>query len=332
MIELKNVSKSYIRVKDVTHSVDDVSVTVNKGETVGIVGSSGAGKSTLLRLLNGLIGPTRGDIYIDGVNITLLKNKELNHLRRKIGIIFQSYNLLSSQTVYENIALNLRINHYPRQEIRKKIEEVLSSVGLLHKINEYPKSLSGGEKQRVAIARAIVNDPEYLLCDEITSALDQKTAHEIVEVLRNIHESTGITIVFVSHQLDIVARLCERILVMDSGKIVEDQKTLPLFFYPHHQAGRNLVQTVINYDRFNGKDHYLLVYGQKTIDEPLLSRAITDYQIEPSIKYAKSLEIGRETVGFLIMKIEGSLRMRALSFFTENDVLIRQLGEEYDIK
>ncbi len=326
MITLNNVTKTHFSKQGVFTSVDNVSLQINKGEVVGIVGASGAGKSTLLRLLNGLTAPTSGKVLVNGVNLTTARKQELNKLRHKIGTIFQGYNLLSALTVSENIALLLKVVKYPRDQIANRVSEVLRLVNLYEKKDDYPKTLSGGEKQRVAIARAISNHPEILLCDEITSALDLKTSREIVDVLNKIKRESDLTIVFVSHELEVVSALCPRVVVMDQGMVVEDVSTTTLFRTPRHSASKALVNTLLDYTRFNERLNYLFVYSENVLNEPLLSKAIATYAIEPSILYAKSLQIHGELFGFMIMRFNSALRMPVKAYLAANDIYIKELG------
>ena len=291
MIKLQNVTKRYVTKKKSFTSVDDVTLTINKGEVVGIVGASGAGKSTVLRLINGLITPTSGEVIVNNKRLSKITHNELNKLRPEVGTIFQAYTLLAALTVAQNIALLLKVANYPKSQIATRVKEVLELVNLSDKKDEYPRTLSGGEKQRVAIARAISNDPKILLCDEITSALDQKTTAEIIEVLRKVQKQENLTIVFVSHELEVVAELCDRVVVLDDGKVTEDKKTRDLFLNPATKATKELVNTVLNFARFEQKLNYLFVYQENVLNEPLLSKAIKTFKIEPSILYAKSIGI-----------------------------------------
>lgn len=330
MIKLTNVTKTHINKQTTFTSVNDVSFAVNHGEIVGIVGASGAGKSTVLRLLNGLTTPTSGDITINGTKLNGLKKKELNTLRQTIGTIFQGFNLLSALTVYENVALALKIAKFPHSAIEKRVDEVLALVNMLPKKHDYPRTLSGGEKQRVAIARALSNKPSILLCDEITSALDQNTTNDIIDLLYAIQTKEKLTIIFVSHELEVVSRFCSRVIVMDKGQVVEDGSTANLFLTPKARASKKLVDTLLDYSRFNKKLNYLFVYKENVLNEPILSRAITKFAIEPSILYAKSLAINYELYGFMIMRFNTQLRMPVYDYLTKNGIYIEELGVSHE--
>lgn len=220
MIEIKNISKTFHQKKQSFKALDDVSLTIEKGDIVGIIGFSGAGKSTLIRTVNLLEKPDTGQIMINGKDFTKLNSRQLANERKKIGMIFQHFNLLSSRTVFENIALPLELDNVSKNEITRKVNELLKIVGLEEKANDYPKSLSGGQKQRVAIARALANDPYLLLCDEATSALDPATTQSILQLLRDINQRLGITILLITHEMEVIKTVCNHVAVIDKGKLV----------------------------------------------------------------------------------------------------------------
>lgn len=317
MIELKSISKSYPNKKTTFVALEDVNLTVNQGEIVGILGYSGAGKSTLVRIINGLIEPTSGTVSIDGISLDMNKQKAIDRMRQSIGMIFQHFNLIHSMTVYENIKLPLDISKYAGDK-QARILELLDLVGLSDKMDNYPKSLSGGERQRVGIARALANHPSVLLCDEATSALDQKTATDILDLLKHIHQKTQLTIVFITHQIEVVKALCDRVVVMDGGKIVEDVLIKDLFVNPKSVVAKNLLQSF----KYETKEHqvYELVYNHKNSDDTILSDCIKQYQIDVNIKYAKTLELKSETIGFLYVQMTGSHVDDAIKYLKDHQV------------
>ncbi len=317
MIELKHISKSYPHKKTTFHALDEVNLTIQAGEIVGILGYSGAGKSTLVRIINGLIEPTDGIVSIDGVAIDMHKQKAIDRMRHTIGMIFQHFNLIHSMTVYENIKLPLDIAKYPGNK-DERILELLSLVGLSDKKEMYPKSLSGGERQRVGIARALANHPKVLLCDEATSALDQKTATDILDLLKHIHDKTGVTIVFITHQIEVVKALCDRVVVMDLGHIVEDTKIKDLFIHPQSMVAKSLLQT-FKYET-NESMVYELVYNHKNSDDTILSDCIKQFNIDVNIKYAKTLELKSETIGFLYVQFFGKQTNEAIAYLKAHNV------------
>ncbi|MFB5088849.1 ATP-binding cassette domain-containing protein [Psychrobacillus sp. PGGUH221] len=217
MIKLHNVGKSFSRFQ----AIKSVSLTIDKGEIHGIIGASGAGKSTLLRLMNLLELPDEGEVEVNGQKLTNLSSKELRQARKSIGMIFQHFNLVANKTVYENVAVPLELASFPRNERKSRVVECLRFVGLENLIDKYPAQLSGGQKQRVAIARALANNPQVLLCDEPTSSLDPNTTDEILEVLENINKNLGVTIVIVSHEMEVIKSICNRVTVMAAGEIYD---------------------------------------------------------------------------------------------------------------
>ncbi|RBN39300.1 methionine ABC transporter ATP-binding protein, partial [Priestia megaterium] len=243
MIELKKTSKTYKVNGKAVEAVKDVSLTINKGEVFGVIGYSGAGKSTLIRCINLLEKPTSGEVIIDGKNLSKLSKQELQKTRRKIGMIFQGYNLLKTATVYDNIAIPLKLEGVNKKLIQERVEKYLSIVGLLDKQNHYPSQLSGGQKQRVAIARALAHEPEILLSDEATSALDPETTEAILSLLLKINKELGLTIFLITHELNVVQRICDRIAVMENGYVVEQGTVVSLFTNPKHPTTKRFVES-----------------------------------------------------------------------------------------
>ena len=240
MIELKHINKIY----NGFNALNDISLTIKDGEICGIIGQSGAGKSTLVRCINMLEPPTSGDVIVNGRNMVTLSKRELREERKKIGMIFQHFNLLSSRTVYENVAFPLELSNVPQGEQKERINDILELVGLADYRNKYPAQLSGGQKQRVGIARAIVSNPSVLLSDEATSALDPETVKSILQLLKDINKKLGITIVMITHQMEVVQKICTRMAVMSDGKIVEEGTVKQLFEHPKHTVTRRFVQNV----------------------------------------------------------------------------------------
>ena len=245
LIQIEHVSKTFSGKYGTVHALDDVSIHVEKGDICGIIGFSGAGKSTLIRLVNGLETADSGKVTVCGKELSALKKPELRALRRKIGMVFQQFNLLESKTVYHNIALPLILAKTPKAEIDKKVMEVLKIVELEDKKDTYISQLSGGQKQRVGIARALTTDPELLLCDEATSALDPQTTESILKLLKRINREMGVTILLITHQMQVVQMICNKVAVMESGKIVESGSVLEVFGSPKMPVTKRFVQTVI---------------------------------------------------------------------------------------
>ncbi|HWJ78265.1 MAG TPA: ATP-binding cassette domain-containing protein [Niallia sp.] len=223
MIELRNVSKKFSHFD----AIKSINMKIHKGEIYGIIGASGAGKSTLLRLINLLEIPDQGEVEVNGQVLTKMKSKELRKARKSIGMIFQAFNLVANKTVYENVLVSLELANYPRNKRRSRVEQCLEFVGLKELMKKYPAELSGGQKQRVAIARALATSPDVLLCDEPTSALDPNTTAEILSVLKEINEKLKVTIVMVSHEMDVIKSICNRVTVMANGEVYQTLSIQP---------------------------------------------------------------------------------------------------------
>lgn len=245
MIDIRHLSKIYQTSRGDFTALDDVSIQIPKGSVYGIIGLSGAGKSTLLRCINLLEEPSSGDILINGQSIIKLKGQALNQLRSRIGMIFQSFNLMSQKTVYQNVAYPLEIVKYSRHEIRERVYDLLALVGLEDKMDNYPSQLSGGQQQRVAIARAMANYPEIILCDEPTSALDIITTKSILNLLKEINERTGITIVIITHEMSVIREICDRVAVIDGAHIAEEGESHTLLAAPQAEITKLLLGEVL---------------------------------------------------------------------------------------
>ena len=246
MIKVEHANKTFSGKYGTVHALQDVSIHVEKGDIYGIIGFSGAGKSTLIRLVNGLETPDTGNVIVQGENLGNLKKTQLRKLRRKIGMVFQQFNLLESKTVYHNIALPLILEKAPKEEIDKKVKEVLRFVELEDKKDVYVSQLSGGQKQRVGIARALTTTPDILLCDEATSALDPQTTESILKLLKKINREMGVTILLITHQMQVVQMICNKVAVMENGQVVEAGSVLDVFGKPQASVTRRFVQTVVN--------------------------------------------------------------------------------------
>lgn len=244
MIRLENISKEFIANNQTFKAVDNVSLDIPSGQILGIIGYSGAGKSTLVRIINQLTKQDQGNVIIDESNLSELSEKEMRITRQKIGMIFQHFNLMWSKTVSENIELPLIISKVNKKERKKKIAELLDLVGLKDKANSYPKELSGGQKQRVAIARALANNPSILLCDEATSALDPKTTEDILNLLKTINEKYQITMVVITHQMEVAQKICHEIVVMTNGKIIEKNNVTEIFANPKEEITKSFIQNI----------------------------------------------------------------------------------------
>ena len=260
MIKLKQVSKTFDTKSGNLHAVKDVNLEIQDGEIFGIIGFSGAGKSTLVRCINLLERPTQGRVLIDEVDLMDLDEKKLREVRKKIGMIFQHFNLMRSRTVHQNIEFPLKKTKLTKNEREEKIASLLELVGLTDKRDAYPSQLSGGQKQRVAIARALANDPKVLLCDEATSALDPQTTQSILKLLKKVNEEMGITIVLITHEMAVVKDICDRVAIMEEGTVVEAGNTVDVFSHPQVRITRDFIDTASNirkiYDLIEDKNEF----------------------------------------------------------------------------
>lgn len=339
MIELRHIVKRFESKAGTVTAVNDVSLHIEKGEVFGIIGFSGAGKSTLVRCINLLERPTSGEVLIDGTDITKLAAKELRGVRQKIGMIFQHFNLMPSRTVYENIEMPLKLTSLSAEERREKIRSLLELVELADKSEAYPSQLSGGQKQRVAIARALANDPKVLLCDEATSALDPKTTRSILKLLREVNSRLGITIVVITHQMDVVKFICDRAAVMEHGRVVEEGTILDIFATPKAPVTKGFIDSASNVDDLydmledaegRGVTHgtvYLLTYAGASAGKPLMTEISKQFGVSANIIFG-NIEILKGTpLGKLAVTLEGDAEnvVSAVEFIKAHGVRIEEV-------
>ena len=320
LIQLTNVKKTFNGKNGNIQAVNDVSLNVEKGDIYGIVGYSGAGKSTLVRLLNGLELPTSGEVIVNDQDITKLKNKELRTFRKKIGMIFQHFNLLWSRTVLENIQLPLELAGVPKSKRKERAEELLRLVGLEGRGQAYPSQLSGGQKQRVGIARALANDPEILLCDEATSALDPQTTEEVLDLLLAINKKLNLTIVLITHEMNVIRKICNKVAVMELGKGVEEGDVLTVFRQPKKEVTKRFVQQDIEpeadstellaeliKEKPSGR-LATLTFSERNANEPVISQAIRRYNIDVNVVYGKIKQVKEGSFGSLTVLMTGETK------------------------
>ncbi|WP_214817650.1 methionine ABC transporter ATP-binding protein [Exiguobacterium sp. s59] len=311
MIELKHITKQFHVNGDTITALDDVSLTIEKGEIFGIIGRSGAGKSTLIRMINLLERPTTGVVEIEGQDITQLKKKELSSLRQRIGMIFQHYNLLKTATVEENVAIPLRLEGLGKGVIRERVDRYLDIVGLSEHRNHYPEQLSGGQKQRVAIARALAHEPDILLSDESTSALDPETTESILELLLEINRKLGLTIFLITHEMEVIERICDRVAVIDHGEIIEQGNVLDVFSNPRHETTQRFLKTnldvpeeVVSELQTRGTLVHLSFIGSQT-EQAVLAQLTKRFGILPNIIGGGIKKLKAGLVGNLLVHLDG---------------------------
>lgn len=316
MIELKHITKVFHTQKGDIEACHDVNLTIHDGEIFGVIGYSGAGKSTLVRIINQLEKQTSGEVIIDGEDISQLSTQALRQKRTKIGMIFQHFNLLWSRTVRKNIELPLEIAGMDKELRKQKAKGLIELVGLQGRENAYPSELSGGQKQRVGIARALANDPTILLCDEATSALDPDTTEQILELLKKINRQLGITIVMITHQMEVVQKVCHRIAVMSEGRVVEEGHVKDIFEHPHHTITKRFVRDISNKatnDQLNDDlkaiypDGILLrlTFDEDIARQPIVSRVIRETNLDISIVSGNLTNTVDSSFGILIINVLG---------------------------
>ena len=319
MISLKNVSKTFEDNKKEVHAVNDVSLEIESGDIFGIIGFSGAGKSTLVRCINLLERPSAGSVEIDGTDITKLSARELRLQRRKIGMIFQHFNLMPSRTIFDNVAYPLRGSGLSKSQIQAKVRELLRLTEIADKETAYPAQLSGGQKQRAAIARALANDPSILLCDEATSALDPQTTKSILKLLKSLNESLGITVVIITHEMAVVKEICNRVAVMDHGRVIESGETFKIFSSPKEPLTRSFIATTSNLGKIDtlisekdpivslneGELIVRMSFTENSVSEPLISEISRLFDLRLNIIFADVEIVGDSPLGGTVAIING---------------------------
>ncbi|AST31535.2 methionine ABC transporter ATP-binding protein [Ralstonia solanacearum] len=346
MIELKGISQHFRGAGGTdVHALRDIDLSIGKGEIFGIIGRSGAGKSTLVRVINLLNRPTSGTVTVAGENLTTLDAGGLRQARRKIGMIFQHFNLLSSRTVYDNVALPLELAGTPRERIREIVLPLLELVGLAAHKDRYPAQISGGQKQRVGIARALASQPDVLLSDEATSALDPETTRSILDLLRKINRELGLTIVLITHQMEVIKQVCDRVAVLDAGRVVELGRVIDVFLKPKHDVTRALIGEVISQElppsvlarvesrlvarEQGGRDHlFRLAFTGAGVDQPVLAQAIRHYGLDFNILHGHIDEIQGQAFGSLAILATGEAAdiNNAMHFLREQGVVVEEIN------
>lgn len=332
-IVIKNLTKRYeIRGNEVI-ALSGINITIEKGDIYGIIGMSGAGKSTLVRSINFLEKPTEGQVLIEGVDLAELSEKQLRKKRSEIGMIFQNFNLLEQKNVLENICFPLEITGSKKREARKRAKELLHLVHLEDKERAYPSQLSGGQKQRVAIARALATNPNILLCDEATSALDPQTTAAILSLLREINEKLGITIVIITHQMSVVTEICNKVAVIDNGRLVEEGYVKDIFENPKSDAAKELISG--KEIRFTPLEHLdssykvRIVFGENSAYEPIISNVILKFQAPVNILKADTRNVNGRAVGEMILSLpdEEELQQSIFTYLREKGLAVTEVTE-----
>lgn len=310
MIELRNLNKTFHTQDGALTALDDINLTVQDGEIFGIIGLSGAGKSTLVRCMNLLERPTHGEVLVDGQDLMKLSPAGLREVRRNIGMIFQSYNLLEQRTVLRNVLYPLELTHEDRRTAHTRAMQLLELVGLADRASAYPAQLSGGQKQRVAIARALATNPHYMLCDEATSALDPTTTDSILALLQTINRTLGVTVVVITHEMAVVDRICHRVAVIDNSRIVEMGAVDAIFANPRSAIARELILPHVKVAAtVRGGAHVRLAFNGESTYKPLVSALILETGVPVSILFADTRDIGGKTYGQILLELPGEDRL-----------------------
>ena len=338
MIEFKDISKQYELKGQTLHALNRINLQIPTGSIFGIIGYSGAGKSTLIRLINLLERPTSGQVIINGTDFTALDAKSLRQERTQIGMIFQHFNLLQTKTVAANIEMPMKLLGWSKAEREKRLEELLDFIDLKHKRDAFPDELSGGQKQRVGIARALANHPKILLCDEATSALDPQTTQSVLALLKKINREQNITIVMVTHEMDVIETVCDYVTVMEKGDVIETGSTLQIFSQPQHPTTKNFIQTVLqqnlpvniltNLENQNHHSIYCLKFLGSSAQETVIQAVIKQFDISLNILFANMTEINGSVIGQMFIQLLGDPAQitAALQYLRDNGVQVDQAG------
>ena len=323
MIRLENVSKTFVSGSGEVEAVRNIDLEIEKGDIFGIIGLSGAGKSTLVRCLNLLEVPTEGKVYIGGRDLMSLSNKELSVERRKIGMIFQHFNLLMQRNVLDNVAFPLEIAGERRRNAREKAKKYLDIVGLSEKAGAYPAQLSGGQKQRVAIARVLASEPDILLCDEATSALDPQTTKSILELIKDINRDMGITVVIITHEMSVVQEICNKVAVLDHGNKVEEGTVEELFRSPKTEEAKKLVFSESAHIRHMVSSRQVrVVFDGRSAFEPIIGNIILELRTPVNILYANTQTINGNAKGEMILQLPDNeeIANKMIAYFREKNL------------
>jgi len=341
MIEIKDVNKVFYQGDKAINALSDINLTIKQGSIFGVIGSSGAGKSTLIRCVNLLERPTSGEVLLDGVDLTKLSEQELTNTRRKIGMIFQHFNLLSSRTVFHNVALPLELAGVSKRDIKSKVEELLALVGLAEKRDVYPANLSGGQKQRVAIARALASDPKVLLCDEATSALDPATTISILDLLRKINKELNLTILLITHEMAVVKGICQEVAIIGGGKLVENGLVGDIFAHPKTELARDFIRSTLDLsipadyqERLHNtrvENSYPLIrleFTGASVDAPVISHVAREFNIDISILSSNMDYVGGVKFGLMLAEFIGpdECAEKAIEYLKQQKIELEVLG------
>jgi D-methionine transport system ATP-binding protein len=338
MIEFQNLKKVYESGGQQVAALNGIDLKINKGEIFGVIGFSGAGKSSLIRCVNLLERPTSGKVIVAGHDLTSMSVKEVREIKKNIGMVFQHFNLLNSKTVYANVAMPLTLAKVPKNVIKERVQELLEFVGLADKADYYPDQLSGGQKQRIGIARALATQPSILLCDEATSSLDPQTTSSILQLLKKINKEYNITILIITHEMTVIREICDRVAVIEAGKIIEEGTVFDVFSAPKTLTAKNFVSTVMNdqlpdsikeiIQRNEGMQKVFQInFVGSSVGQPLLSELAKQFDIHINVLFGNITELQGTPFGNLIVEFQGSDKevIRALAYINQKNISIKEV-------
>ena len=341
MIKLSNIEKTYSIHNATITALQNIHLDIKAGEIFGVIGKSGAGKSTLIRCVNLLEKPDKGEVFVDGEELTQLSDSALRKARRNIGMIFQHFNLLSSKTVFENVALPLKLAGFSPEQIKKRVLSLLDLTHIQDKQHQYPKQLSGGQKQRVAIARALALEPKVLLCDEATSALDPQTTRTILNLLKEINQTLGLTILLITHEMEVVKQICDRVALLEQANLVEEADLLTFLTNPQTPQGKNFVQALMRQElspviknrllsqpKPNALPILKITFHGVAAAEPIIFHLIQNIKLEINILQAQIELIKNETIGTMIIEINDTQNVleEGLAYLRDKGLQVEIIG------
>lgn len=338
MIQFEGVTKTYQSGKQEIHALNGIDLTVETGEIFGVIGFSGAGKSSLIRTVNLLERPTKGSVKIHGKDISTLSSKEIRTTRKNIGMIFQHFNLLNSKTVFHNVAMPLILAKTPKDKIKDQVKNLLDFVGLADQAQKYPDQLSGGQKQRIGIARALATNPSVLLCDEATSALDPQTTQSILDLLRKINREYNITILLITHEMGVIREICDKVAVLEAGKVIEQGSVFDIFTNPQQPTTQRFVRSVMNDElpeslleqiQNAGTNHsiYRIQFHGTSVGRPLISQVSREFNLDLNVLFGNITELQGKPYGNLIVEFIGDRAeiIRALTAIQNSDATVEEV-------
>lgn len=330
IVEIRGLGKVFESKSNTVKALENINLTINEGEIFGIIGLSGAGKSTLVRCINYLEKPTSGTVIFNGADLSRLTKSQLNKARQSMGMIFQQFNLLMQRTALQNICFPLEIAGVPKKEAKKRALELLEIVGLSDKAKAYPAQLSGGQKQRIAIARALATNPKVLLCDEATSALDPTTTRSILNLLKEINQKLGITVIVITHEMSVIEEICHRVAIIDKSHIAEIGEVEEVFVRPQSKIAKQLVFSGESHiDKFEGKHKCRIIFDGRTSFEPVIANMVLECKTPVNILFADTKDIDGKAFGQMVIQLpdDDTSRKRIMNYLSMNRIPYEEVND-----